>query len=134
MEKFGQILFSIQGFPEKASNQKKQIFDKYYDQIFGEQNFDLSKSAEYVKRYFEIKKEYDLLNNSESSDQKIFYILYIDSKLNANIIDKINILENVIKSYNHIVKGKTISDTRKLLYANFKERLEEEIREYLNKK
>lgn len=38
MEKFGQILFSIQGSPEKASNMKKQIFDKYYDQIFAEKN------------------------------------------------------------------------------------------------
>ncbi len=41
MEKFGQILFAIQGSPEKASNQKKHIFEKYYDMVFGENKFDL---------------------------------------------------------------------------------------------
>jgi len=33
MEKLGQIIFAIKGFPEKVSNQKKQIFDKYYNDI-----------------------------------------------------------------------------------------------------
>lgn len=130
MEKFGQILFSIQGHPEKASNQKKQIFDKYYDRIFGEQYFDLSKSAEYVNRYFEIKREYDALSDSDTTDQKIFYILYMDTKLSIGIKEKVEILENAIKSY-RLNEDAQISDARKLLQVKFKERLDSDIEDYL---
>ena len=130
MEKFGQILFSIQGYPEKASNQKKQIFDKYYNQIFTDENFDLLKAPEYIKRYFDIKREYDLLTNTKSSDQKIFYVLYIDDKIDASIIDKINILENTLKNYDP--SGNNPTDARKLLQAKFKEKLDEDIKDCLN--
>jgi len=129
MEKFGQILFSIQGHPEKASNQKKQIFEKYYNQIFGDQNFDISKSAEYVNRYFEIKKVYDALGDTESTDQKIFYILYIDRKLEASTSEKIKLLENALESYNPT--DKPVTNPRKLLQAKFKEKLDNNIDEYL---
>ncbi|BDB57165.1 MULTISPECIES: AIPR family protein [Flavobacterium] len=124
MEKFGQILFSVQGFPEKASNQKKQIFDKYYSQIFTESNFDLSSSAILVKRYFEIKKIYESLNY-DVSDQKIFYILYLDNLVNDNIINKIDFFENVIRTYRSDDK---IPDSRKLINTRFKEMLDEEIK------
>jgi len=128
MEKFGQILFSIQGHPEKASNQKKQIFDKYYNQIFGEQNFDITKSADYVNRYFEIKKEYDSLGGFEGTDQRIFYILYIDGKLDSDLADKIKLLESAIKNYR---LKESVSDARKLLQTKFKEKLDKEIGKYL---
>ncbi|WP_411369688.1 AIPR family protein [Citrobacter braakii] len=68
MEQFGQILFAIQGFPEKSSNQKQHIFGKYYDDIFDEKNFDLSQAPEIIERYFEIKKAYSF---SDESIQKI---------------------------------------------------------------
>ncbi len=125
MEKFGQILFSIQGFPEKASNQKKQIFDKFYPQIFSEKNFDISRSAQFVKKYFEVKKEYDSLNIYQSSDQKIFYILYIDTLLNRELSDKIHFFESVVQSYR---SNEKISDARKLINTKFKEKLDEEIK------
>ncbi|MEB3800787.1 AIPR family protein [Flavobacterium columnare] len=125
MEKFGQILFSIQGFPEKASNQKKQIFDKFYPQIFGEKNFDISKSAQFVRRYFEIKKEYDTLKLYQSSDQKIFYILYLDTKLNKSVTEKIDFFESVLQDYRSSEK---ISDARKLINTRFKEKLDDEIK------
>lgn len=69
MERFGQVLFSINGYPDKASNLKKQIFDKYYDEIFGENNLHIHKIPEQVSRYFEIKREYESkINNYKSSD------------------------------------------------------------------
>jgi len=126
MEKFGQIVFSIQGFPEKASNQKKQIFDKYYSQIFNDSIFDLSSSAILVKRYFEIKKAYDV-STYDSSDQKIFYILYLDNLINGDLINKIDFFENLIKTYRCNDK---ISDARKLINTKFKETLDEEIKIY----
>lgn len=126
MEKFGQIMFSVQGYPEKASNQKKQIFDKYYSQVFNEPNFDISRSADFVKRYFEIKKEYDSnFLTYQSSDQKIFYILYLDNILNIDLNSKIDFFEKVVKDYR---SGENISDARKLINTKFKEKLDEEIK------
>lgn len=124
MEKFGQILFSSQGFPEKASNQKKQIFDKYYSQIFNENSFDISKSDALVKRYFDIKKAYDL-SGIENTDQKIFYIIYIDNYSKADTPEKIIFFEKVIKEYRQSEK---MSDARKLITTKFKEKLDEEIK------
>ncbi len=126
MEKFGQILFSVSGFPEKASSQKKQIFDKYYTDVFREPKFDLLKSAELVKRYFEIKKEYDLQSDIyENSDQKIFYVLYLDKFLKTDTVSKISFLEEVIKGYRPDDK---VSDARRLINTKFKEELEEKIK------
>lgn len=133
MEKFGQILFSIiGGTPEKASNQKKQIFDKYYQQIFNENVFDINKSAYYVKRYYELKQMYDQnKKNYESTDQKIFYLLYLDSKLETMKIEqKMDLLEKIIKEYIP-VPGKPIQESRKLILSKFKEFLDDKIKSYL---
>lgn len=132
MEKFGQILFAIQGSPEKASNQKKHIFEKYYSAVFKEPRFDLAKSANYVKRYFEIKKEYETLGNTDSSDQKLFFILYIDLLLDAPIKEKIALFESSLKKFSP--KDKRLPDVRKLLQVTFREFLEGEVAEYKRKK
>jgi hypothetical protein len=121
MERFGQILFSINGYPEKASNQKKDIFDKYYEDIFGAENLDITESPTQVKRYFEIKHKYD--NNDLgyiSSDQKIFYILYIDKYLTTTLEDKIMTFENIILEFEPESK-KPLADSRKLIQLKFKE-------------
>ena len=128
MEKFGQILFSISGFPEKASNQKKQIFDKYYSQIFDEANFDLTKSVEFIKRYYEIKSAYEGLGEFESSDQKIFYILYMDKYFNFDTIREIRFLENRIREF--IPNDKNISDARKLVQIKFKDFIDLKIKNH----
>jgi hypothetical protein len=130
MEKFGQILFSIQGFPEKASNQKKQIFDKYYEDVFVKK-FDMSKATQYINRYYEIKKAYeDIVGLKDATDQKIFYILYLDTKADMETRDEITFLEDVIKSYSPY-ENKTISDARKLIRIDFKQVLDEKIDAYL---
>lgn len=126
MEKFGQILFAFQGFPEKASNQKKQIFDKYYNTIFNEPNFDISKSADLVKLYFNIKKEYD---NSEynATDQKIFYIIYLTNKLTLSLNELILNFENTVRTYR---EQENISEARKLINTKFKEKLDLDLLSY----
>lgn len=127
MERFGQILFSIKGFPEKASNQKKDIFDKYYDDIFGNENLDIAESPYQVKRYFEIKHKYD--NNSAgflSTDQKIFYILFIDKYLETSIEEKIQLFEKLINDFEPDSK-RVIADSRKLIQLKFKEYIIEKL-------
>lgn len=117
LEKFAQILYSIQGHPEKASNQKKKIFEKYYEDTFGEKNFDIRRSPDIVKRYFEIFKVYTS-KKLEMSEQKIFYIMYLDEHYEKNIETNIDILEKCINEYK---KGEKISLARKLIQTGFKE-------------
>ena len=123
IEKFGQILFSHQGFPEKASNQKKQIFDKYYTSVFGELNFDIGESAKLVNDYFEIKKIYES-SEFESTDQKIFYIIYLMTKSDMQIEKIILKFEEILSKYR---KGESLPDARKLINLKFKVDLDENI-------
>ena len=86
----------------------------------------MSSSAILVKRYFEIKKAYDI-SIYDSSDQKIFYILYLDKLINEDLTSKIDFFETVIRNYR---SGDKISDARKLINTKFKETLDEEIKNY----
>jgi hypothetical protein len=73
MERFGQVLFSLQGNPHKASNQKKQIFDQFYDGVFGDGSLNISDSPHQIKKYFQIKSVYEEKERfglCKASDQK----------------------------------------------------------------
>ncbi len=115
MEKFAQILFSKFGFPDKASNQKKKIFEKYYDFTFKNENFKIEDSASYVKRYFEIKKFYEE-SGITFTDQKIFYILYLDVYFQNVIKDAVDFLETKLLEYKS-----DVPEARKLIQIKFKE-------------
>lgn len=127
MEKFGQIMFALQGNPEKASNLKKHIFEKYYNSVFKEPNFDITKSAEIVRRYFAIKEQYEKNGIIESSDQRIFYVLYIDRMIDCGIKEKIEIVESTLSTYQPA--DKTLPDVRKLLQVTFRDKLVEIVEE-----
>lgn len=126
MERFGQVIFSINGNPHRASNQKKQIFDKYYDELFGESALKIEQSPEQVSKYYEIKKKYDSKNEYESSDQKIFYILYLNQHISKDIDSLIDLFEDTIKAF--IPSNSTISDSRKLIQLKFKDYLDEQLK------
>ena len=124
MERFGQILFTLQGNPHKVTNQKKHLFGKYYEQIFGTENLDISKSPEQVKLYYSAKRSYD--NHSENykvSDQKIFFIMYILSRKDLEINQLITDFESELSSFVP-EPGKELSQARKLLSLKFKEHLD----------
>lgn len=117
MERFGQILFSLNGFPEKASNQKKSIFDENYEELFVKK-FNLEKSVDQINRYFEIKNEYKKIDK-KASEQKIFYILYLDNNIKKiDIIKTIRKFEKMIKDF---PTEKELSEARKLIRNDFKE-------------
>jgi hypothetical protein len=101
---------------------------KYYDSVFNEPKFDLTKSADYIKRYFEIKKEYETLGYTDSSDQKLFFIMYLDNLFDAPIAEKINLFESSLKKFNP--PEKNLPDVRKLLSVKFREQHEEDVAEY----
>lgn len=125
MERFGQILFTLQGNPHRATNQKKHIFDKYYDQVFGSSNLDINRSPQQVRRYFELKKEYEKLKGTRVTDQKVFFILYIDSKTKFSPPKDILKFENCLSNFNPDPNN-DLSDTRKLLSLKFKEKIDNE--------
>jgi hypothetical protein len=132
MEKFGQILFAVQGSPEKASNLKKHIFEKYYDTVFGESNFVLEKAPVYINRYFEIKQEYESLGYPDTSDQRIFFIMYIDPMFDASTAEKIALFETSLQKFR--LPGKKLTDVRKLLQGTFRQRLEKDVAKYKKSK
>lgn len=128
MERLGQILFSINGFPEKASNQKKDIFEKYYESIFSSESLDLNNLPTHIRNYFTIKHKYD--TNSKgylSSDQKIFYITYINQYLKEPIDKQIELFEELISSFEP-EGNKNIADSRKLIQLKFREYVEFELK------
>lgn len=131
MEKFAQILFSMHGNPDKASNQKNNLFDKHYDSIFKSDKFDIGESPNIVKKYYEIKKVYSQHPEIDESDQKIFYIIYLQEVRNESIIQDIQDLESCLDKY----KPKTtISRARMLITAGFKKYLDENLLSSTRKK
>ena len=102
---------------------KKQIFDKYYTSVFGELNFDIGESAKLVNDYFEIKKIYES-SEFESTDQKIFYIIYLMTKSDMQIEKIILKFEEILSKYR---KGESLPDARKLINLKFKVDLDENI-------
>lgn len=121
MEQFGQILFAIQGNPEKSSNQKQHIFGKYYDDIFSETNFNISTAPEIIESYFDIKKHYDLATDSlQKIEQKVFYILYMHNiRPDLNYQQCIDELERILALFEP--SKTTLTDARKMIQVRFKD-------------
>lgn len=130
MEKVAQILYSNMGYPDRATNQKKALFEKYYDEIFDEVNNDFEFILKCVNLYFHIEQTY---KNSEykAYPQKYFYIIFIIKELyknepanNKSLDFTIEFLENCINNYN---KEDDISFARKLIQKRFKDYVIEEL-------
>ncbi len=125
MEKFGQILISVYGMPDKATNQKKEIFNKYYDTLFVSEWFNIEDSPVYIEEYFQTKKEYEK-TEFIVSDQKLFYMMYLRTKLEMDVSKLIIFLEQSIKSYQPPA-NKSVTEARKLIQSQFKKYLDEQI-------
>ena len=123
MERFGQILYSSQGYPDRASNQKKRIFEQYYNDVFGENNFDLEKSEILINRYNEIIRAYDSCQYPKS-EQKIFYAIYL-SRYIENIDQIIELIEETLNNYK---KKEEISPARKLIQKGFMNELKDTLK------
>lgn len=123
MEQFGQILFALQGNPEKSSNQKQHIFGKYYDEIFDERKFNISQAPEIIERYFDIKKAYASSTDSiQKIEQKIFYIIYMSSvRKDMSYEQCIETLEQILESFD--TGGVNLTDARKMIQVRFRDYL-----------
>ncbi len=125
MEKFGQILYSVNGNPHKASQKKKAIFGAEYDTVFNS-NLDIDQCYEYAKDFTNIAEQYKSL-----SQQKTFYIIYIKSKLNSfsGYDECIEILDDSLNSFVKEDAGVAMKDSRKLILEEFKDALDTKINE-----
>lgn len=126
MELFGQILFAIQGHPDKSSNQKQHIFGKYYDDVFSEEKFNISEAPNIIRNYFAVKAEYNSANNSiQKIEQKVFYVMYMKAcRPDMQYSDCIRLLEHALLSFE---TDNTMTDSRKLIHARFKEHLNSQL-------
>lgn len=128
MERFGQIIFAKNGYPHLASTKKKLIFDSEYDKVYTA----LVDNDEFYK----IVNDYNNLcnNHKDLTQQKMFYVIYIKYQL-LNYIsydDCIAILTDSISSFSKLDNGEPMKESRKLIQPDFKDKLDEKIKERNN--
>lgn len=113
MEVLAQIIYSKMGNPDKATNQKKALFEKNYNEIFHEDmDFDLTKQL--IDQYFDIVNQYEKM---DFTNQKAFYVIFIINNYSKSIAEAIKIVETSLKGYR---ADENISDARKLIQSGFK--------------
>ena len=117
-EKLAQILYAAKGYPDRASNQKKRLFQEYYEEIFGD-GFNLEDAVRLVKLYYEIEKAYDEKEDGiKVYEQKNFYIIFIVAKYKKEIAEAIEMLEELIAT-----ECTDVAESRMLLKTKFKDKL-----------
>ena len=99
MEKFTQVLYASQGYPEKVSNLKRKLFTDYYDDIYSSQNFNIDQAKDLIELYFQIDKFYQEKQNKEKYNQKIFYIIYIVKQYGKEIEEADLILQKALEAF-----------------------------------
>ncbi|KOF08618.1 hypothetical protein AC739_19470, partial [Planococcus glaciei] len=125
MEKAAQILYTYMGFPDRSINQKKALFEKYYEEIFDEKALKLDLVLSLVKEYHQIEIEYKK-SEFTAFDGKYLYVIYIRKSLPKKSVDDcIHLLEKFISNYK-TTDG--ISAARKLIQKGFKDHVISEIK------
>lgn len=123
----GQLIYSKQGNPHRASATKAQIFKKSYEDVFNRDEI-LKDAYELTILSYQIKEEYKNLQIS-FTDQKVFYIVYAyyiyDKKETIQTI--IDLLEKTIEDFS---TEKELSVARKLILVGFKEAFDETLRKH----
>ncbi|MBP2279918.1 hypothetical protein H4W00_000731 [Psychrobacter sp. PL19] len=131
MEKFGQILMAQYGMPEKSVNQKKKIFDKYYDLLFVNNDSLIDDSVKQIELFQKIREAYKRHIKYDPTDQKIFYIVHITLKGKLRIQPAIEFLETTLDEYISSLNDNNISKARILIQIKFKNFLEDKLQKKL---
>jgi len=115
MEKLAQILYSAIGYPDRASSQKRRLFQDYYDEIFKADSFSLEISKKMIDLFNFVSNVYANTGH-KSSDQKIFYVIFLVLHSGLNADQAIDTLEALLRSYES-----DVADSRKLIQKGFKD-------------
>lgn len=120
MERLAQIIYSYYGYPDRATNQKSQLFEKYYEDIFNANNIEYDLYINLINLYRTVEDFYEK-SKYKSYIQKYLYVIYLKSLYsNKGINECIDIIETTLKKYK---KDEDLSDARKLIQRGFKEEL-----------
>jgi hypothetical protein len=121
-EKVAQILYSAYGFPDRASNQKKRLFGKYYDEVFKGEKFSLENTIECIRLYYQIESEYKKHDHYDYFELKNYYVIYLIKNFKLSIENAIQLLEKTIKD-----DTENITQARLLLKNKFKQSLDKNV-------
>lgn len=114
LQKLGQILYAVSGYPGQVSNKKKQIFTTEYDRLFCNEELLSPKTVEYIKSFFDIRDLYKKVPGY--FELKVFFVLYISIKLcSQNYEQIINKFDSFVSSS----EQKSIKPSRKLIQSSF---------------
>ena len=96
----GQILLSLEGFPEQVSNKKREIFAGYYNRLFAANTELLSqKTIDSILAYRKIEAVYSESQYDDTA-QKNMYILYLSNCFKSKEYKKlITIFEIFLSTY-----------------------------------
>jgi hypothetical protein len=125
MDLMGQILLSLEGFPEQVSNKKREIFAGYYNRLFAANTELLSqKTIDSISAYRKIEAVY-LESKYDDTAQKSMYILYLSNYFNIKDYKKlITIFEVFLSTYSKLIPtDKRKASSRYLIDATFREAL-----------
>lgn len=130
MEKLAQILYTLQGHPERVGTQKKKLFTTYYDEIFNQERFDFNALPHVIKQFHAYAHK-DIWPENNVYDQKVFYAMYIGHRLDEwklphDLNEDISLLERTLQEYR---KDDQIAESRKILNITFKERIDQALEE-----
>lgn len=125
LDLMGQILLSLEGFPEQVSNKKREIFAGYYNRLFAANTELLSqKTIDSIWAYRKIEKLYSE-SHYDDTVQKNMYILYLSNCFKSKDYKKlITIFEIFLSTYaKSIPTDKRKATSRYLIDATFREAL-----------
>lgn len=120
MERLAQIIYSYNKFPDRSTNQKSQLFEKYYDDIFPKDNIDFDFYIKLINLYKSVEDAYEK-SKYKSYNQKYLYVIFLKGLYKEEPVNKfIDVIESTLKEYK---KDENLSDARKLIQKGFKELL-----------
>lgn len=127
MERTAQIIYSANGYPERAANNKKKLFGEYYKEIFPD-NLELEKTEQLIRQYFLIKELYGKTKYAKY-DQKYLYIIYMISKIDNNSSEKLNdkvnkMIELLERTLENFDTESNVAQSRKILRTAFKQEID----------
>lgn len=113
-EELAQVIYSIQGHPERVTNAKIKLFTDYYGQIFPSDDFPFEETLKYIKDYLSIKSQY------RTSDKlMVFYNIFLLYNFDMTFEDAKILIDDFIKRE----KPEDISIPRYLIQKSAKEKM-----------
>lgn len=114
LQKLGQVLYSVAGYPGQVSNKMRLIFTTEYDSLFCTNDLLSSKTVEYIKAFFKIRDLYKKVDGY--FELKVFFILYLSVKLCRSDYDK---LIEEFESFISSSTTATLKPSRRLIQPSF---------------